>query len=900
MKKAFKIIGFTLLTIIILLVIAPFVFESQLKDLVRKTLNENMDAQVDFEDINLSMFRNFPDATLVIEELSIINNEPFKGDTLALSEEIILEMSVKELFKSSSEPKRVDQVKINNAYLNIKVDSLGRANYDIAIEDTTATAADSTATGFSLDLKHYEINNTRIKYVDESAKIALDVENLNHEGNGDFSLATSELETYSEALVSLNYDGVNYLNQNSVSLDAVLEMDLENLRYTFLENEAMVNQLPLTFDGYVQVNESNTEMDLSFKTPSSDFKNFLAVIPQTYAQNIENVETNGDFIVDGRIFGKADDTYIPKMNVKISSSNASFKYPELPKSVQDINLDMVILNDTGIAEDTYIDINTATFRIDEDQFSANGKVSNLTENMLVSLALKGSINLANLNKAYPLELEQDLNGRLTADVQTSFDMNSIEKEQYQNVKSKGTASISNFSYASPEIPNKISISNANMSFNQGNVSVPELKLSTGKTDLTANGTIQNLIGFLFTDQQLKGDFKARSNVFSVNDFMLAETEEVTTTTEDGEQKTESKTTGKEAVKIPSFLDIQLQFDANTVFYDNLELKNVTGLLIIKDESARLQNVSTNIFNGSIGANGFVSTKNPTPTFEMNLDLNSLDIASSFNGLELMQNLAPLAKAMKGKVQSKVNLKGNLNEDLTPQLTSLVGDALAELLTAELDPQQAALLSKLDSQLGFINFDKIDLSNLKTKLSFNDGQVAIAPFDFDIKGVKFQVSGTHGFDLNMNYDLKLDIPAKYLGNEVGGTLGKLSGEDFSNMMVALPVGITGNFQNPKINLNMQQAVNSLTQKVVEKQKGKLEDKAVDAINDILQGKRDPKKPFSKNDTTAVKQDSIAQSKTTKSDSIQKSQKEQVQNAAKNILGGILKNNKKKTDTTTNNN
>ena len=32
----------------------------------------------------------------------------------------------------------------------------------------------------------------------------------------------------------------------------------------------------------------------------------------------------------------------------------------------------------------------------------------------------------------------------------------------------------------------------------------------------------------------------------------------------------------------------------------------------------------------------------------------------------------------------------------------------------------------------------------------------------------------------------------------------------------------------------------------------------------------------------------------------SQKEQVQNAAKNILGGILKNSKKKTDTTSNNN
>ena len=466
------------------------------------------------------------------------------------------------------------------------------------------------------------------------AKIAMEVQNLNHEGTGDFSLDQSKLDTYSEALVSLDYDGVNYLNQNSITLDAVFQMDLENMKYTFLENEAKVNQLPLTFDGYVQVNEEDTEMDLTFKTPSSDFKNFLAVIPQLYAKNIENVETNGDFIVNGRIFGKTDDTYIPKLDIRISSDNASFKYPDLPKSVEDINLSMELLNDTGIAEDTYLNIENATFRIDQDKFAAKGNVSKLTENMIVDLALKGTINLANLTQAYPLELEQDLNGILTADVQTNFDMNSIEKEQYQNVKSSGTASIKNFSYSSPEIPNEVKIANANMKFNQGNVSVPELKLTTGKTDLNASGTIQNLMGYLFTDQQLKGNFQVKSNVFSVNDFMVAETEEITTEDENGNQKTVTKTTGKEAVKIPSFLDVELKFDANTVFYDNLELKNVTGLLILRDESARLENVSTNIFNGSIGVNGMVSTKNTTPVFEMNLDLNSLDIASSFNRIHI--------------------------------------------------------------------------------------------------------------------------------------------------------------------------------------------------------------------------------------------------------------------------
>ncbi len=894
MKKALKIFGFIILTIIVLLIIAPFVFESQLERLLKKTINDNVNAKVEFTDIDLSMFRSFPDATLVIENFSVINNSPFEGDTLAMGDEIVLEMSVKELFKSSEEPKQIDELILNNGYFNIKIDSTGNANYDIAKEDTATTASESSA--FSLDLKHYEVNNTRIKYHDIPAKTSLDIEKLNHEGTGDFSVDESELDTYSEALVSLDYDGINYLKRHNLRLDAIIQLNLNENKYTFLENEAFVNQLPLTFDGYVQVYEEYTEMDIRFKTPSSDFKNFLAVIPETYAKNIENVDTKGDFIVDGQIFGRADDIYIPKMNIKITSSNASFKYPDLPKGVQDINLDIEVLNDTGIAEETYINIKKATFRIDEDRFSATGNLKNITENMLVDLALNGTINLANIRKAYPLELEQDLKGILTADVKTNFSMRSIENEQYQNVNSSGTASIKDFGYTSPEIPNEVKIAKANLNFNQGSVRVPELVLTTGKTDINASGSLQNLMGFLFTDQKLRGEFKVNSDTFSVNDFMVAETTESTESDENGNEVKVTKTTGEEAVKIPSFLDIRISFNAANVLYDDLNLKNATGVLLIENETASLQNISTDIFNGKIGLDGMVSTKGTTPVFDMNLNLNSLDIASSFNGLELMQSLAPLATALEGKLQSTIKLNGDLNNDLTPNLSSIAGDAFAQILTAEINPEKAALLSRLNSQLDFINLQDLDLSNLKTQLSFNDGKVQINPFDFSIKDINVKVAGGHSFDMTMDYDLTLDIPAKYLGSEVGSTLGKLSGENIQNMTVALPIGISGNFQSPQINLNMKQAVSNLTQKIISQQNKNLQQKGIDAINDILKGKRDPKEPFVIDSTRT---DSTQAKVPAKKDSIAKSQQEQVQNAAKEILGGLIKKKTKPKDTTKNN-
>ncbi|WP_274971677.1 AsmA family protein [Zunongwangia profunda] len=897
MKKVFKIIGITLLVIIVLLIAAPFLFSSQIENFVKKTINNNVNAKVEFADIDLSLFRSFPQATVVLSDVSVINNAPFEGDTLADVKEVTLQMSIKELFKGSEEPKRIDEFKVNDAYINILVDSLGRANYDIAKIDTTATTtgtpADTTG-GFSLDLQHYEINNSRLHYKDVGAKMALKLEELNHQGTGDFSLDQTELDTDTEAIVSFEFDSINYLNKNKVDLDAVIQMDLENMKYTFLENEAHINQLPLTFNGFVQVDGDDTNIDLTFKTPSSDFKNFLAVIPEVYAKNIENVETKGDFVVDGMIKGTANDKYIPKLDIKVTSNNASFKYPDLPKSVQDINLDLRVLNETGIVEDTYLTFKNVKFRIDQDRFAANGSVKNLMGNMLVALNLDGTLNLANLDKAYPLDMDLDLNGILTVDASTSFDMNSIEKEQYQNVKSSGTAGIKNFSYKSPEIPNEIKVSSAKVNLSQGNVTVPELDLTTGQTDLKATGTIQNLMGFLFTDQELKGIFNVKSNTFAVNDFMVAQTEEkpVTTSEENTSEtsKTEKVATGEEAIKIPSFLDVVLTFNANKVLYDNLKLTNAKGKLIIRDETATLENITTDIFNGNIALNGHVSTKTATPTFDMSLDLNAISIAESFNGLELMQGLAPIANALQGKIQTNLNLKGNLNNDLTPILTSLAGDALAQILTADVNPEKMPLLAKLDSQLNFIDLDKVDLNNLKTKLSFKDGAVNIQPFDFKIKDVLVQVSGSHGFNMNMNYKLNLDVPAKYLGNQIGNTLSQLSGSNLQNTKVEIPVGLSGTFQSPQINLNMQQAISSLTQKIVEEQKNNLKEKGTNALNDLIN------KQLGKNNQNQQSTDSTAtKTPQTKTDSTKTTQEKKIEDAAKSILGGLLNKNKKKKDT-----
>ena len=92
--------GIFLLIFIIALAAAPFIFKDKIKALVLKSINENVDAEVSFADVDLSLLRNFPNASVNISDLSIINKAPFKGDTLFYAGDLNVKMSIKELFKS--------------------------------------------------------------------------------------------------------------------------------------------------------------------------------------------------------------------------------------------------------------------------------------------------------------------------------------------------------------------------------------------------------------------------------------------------------------------------------------------------------------------------------------------------------------------------------------------------------------------------------------------------------------------------------------------------------------------------------------------------------------------------------------------------------------------------------
>ena len=326
MKKLFKIIGISLLIVVLLLIATPFLFQNQIKDAVKTFLNNNVNAQVDFDDVNLSLLSSFPKANVTVDNLKITNFKPFEGETFATAKSISFDMSVKELFKKvTEEPIVVNSIGIDEALLTIKTDKFGNRNYDITKDKEKTSTANDSINNFKLDIEDYAISNSAFTYIDEESNTIVNITELNHSGEGIFSADTSELNTSTNANVSLSIDSTKYLNNNSIKLDALIDLDLTENKYTFKENKGFINQLPLEFDGFVKLIDEGQEIDITFKNTGSSFKDFLAVIPQDYSKDLDDVTTSGTFKVDGLIKGLITDTTIPNLDMKIVSDNASFK-----------------------------------------------------------------------------------------------------------------------------------------------------------------------------------------------------------------------------------------------------------------------------------------------------------------------------------------------------------------------------------------------------------------------------------------------------------------------------------------------------------------------------------------------------------------------------------------------
>lgn len=87
-EKGLKIAAITVGVIIILMFLLPFAFQGKIADIVKTEGNKMLNAQFDFKNLNISLFRNFPQASVTLEDFWLKGTGEFANDTLVQAGEV--------------------------------------------------------------------------------------------------------------------------------------------------------------------------------------------------------------------------------------------------------------------------------------------------------------------------------------------------------------------------------------------------------------------------------------------------------------------------------------------------------------------------------------------------------------------------------------------------------------------------------------------------------------------------------------------------------------------------------------------------------------------------------------------------------------------------------------------
>ena len=779
MKKALTIAGVVVVVLIVAMIAIPFLFKDKIKTAVLNAANEKLNATVDIKDFGLNLFSNFPNATLSLNNASVVGVGDFQKDTLLSAKSASVTIDLMSLFGSEY---NISKINLDKASIYTKVLEDGRANWDIMKVDSTVSASTESESAFKLNLKKITVNDCSFVYQNDSTKMKVTLNKWNGDLHGDFSASETTLNTNSTiGEVTFVMDGIPYLNKIQGVADATINANLDKMEFAFKESNLQLNDLKASIDGtfaMVGKDYEDMEFDLKLNAPDTQFKDILSLVPAMYTADFKDVKTSGTAKLEAYIKGLMHGDSYPAFDVKIMVNDAMFQYPSLPKAVNNINVAMAINSKGGSLDNMIVDISKFSFNLGGNPFSGSLNVSTPMSDPNLKAQANGTIDLGMIKDVYPLEKGTALNGKMTANLNVAARMSAIEKEQYENVSAAGSLKLSNMTYKSQDMQDVV-INDAGLEFSPRYVNLSSLNLKIGKNDLSATGRLENFIAYALKDQTLKGQLNIKSNYLNANDFISSETA--------GTEETASSTT--EDIIIPKNIDFVLNAALNQIVYGKMNITNMVGNITVKNGVLTLNNVGANALGGSCKVSGTYDTSSPkTPKVNFDLALSKVSFAETFKSVESVQKFAPIFEKLGGTYSMNFKFNTSLGETIMQTLAGLTGSGALQTNDVKIEGVEA--LTALSSSLKTDALKSFSTKDLNLPFTINNGKLNTKPFNVNLgNGGVMKLEGATGLDQSIDYKGTVTLP-KSLAN---------------HYVSSVPITIGGTFTNPKIGIDTKALV-----------------------------------------------------------------------------------------------
>lgn len=784
-------IGSTIVALFFIILLIPVLFEDQIAELVKKEANMRLKAKLEFSDVDISMFRNFPRISVSIKDVSVVGKDEFQADTLLSAGELSVAVNLLSVFSGDFE---ISKVVVADTRINTIIGKSGAVNWDIVKSEEEMReegySPEETEVPITLELEQINIENLSVTYDDRDANMFLALESLDATCSGDITGDITNLKIVgSSPSLSFSMMGLPIMERVSVKAEMDTEIDMAKSRFTFRDNSIVLNAVQTGLDGWVELLDDGFDMDIRLNTEKVGFKQLLSLIPGIYSEDFAKLNSSGKAMLSAYACGVFDDVRVPAFDLLLSVSDASFKYPDLPSGVEDINIAASISNPGGSMDATVINLDPLTLCMAGQSMSLSANIATPVSDLTFDMAIDGRIDLEKLAEACHMG-DTQLGGIVMADVALGGKASYLLGNQIDKCVAKGNVDVQNILYAADGIP-QVQIPNSTFTFTPSALKLTNTNILVGSSDVQLSASLENYLGYLFAGSTIKGTLNIDSQSINLDELMGSDDSAEQVVEDTPQEAAKSAVTRVESVQVPSNIDFKMNVNLKKVVFGSMPLRNVAGNLIIKDSKIDMSNLSLNMMGGGVVVNGLYSTPSyEDALFKAGINVKSLKFADIAKDLGIN---SPLMSAITGSISSHFDVNAPL-KGTSPDLGML--SASGSLAIKSLGLPEMEMLSLAADLLGDDRLKNPKVEDFAVDFEIKDGVVSTKPIEIMVSGYKVRLEGQAKLDQSINYKGTITAPS--------GTLAAMG---------PIPLTIKGSLTKPELTVDMESIAKSAAQQVL---------------------------------------------------------------------------------------
>ena len=747
MKTLFRILLWSPLVLVLLVVIVTAVFEDRIGKLVLGQVNEQFGTTIEAQRFGLSLWRHFP---AVGGELEGVRVAGAFGEPLLVAETAGFELPYSVLWGG--------EVALNTLYLEdctlrIVFDERGRANYDIF--DTTK--GEQPATAGRIGIRRARFDNVRLRYdhaqLDQHADLLIETGEASGDfGATDFLLASeAELRSYEVRL-----EDTRYLLDKAVRYRTKLAVDTEAGTYRLRDTHVAVEDNAFRVAGEIETAAQHTRFDLEYASEAAELGRVLRLLPPPYSDYLRDVDSDGVFTVSGTVEGRLSATEQPALQANLTLEDGSLGTGLFDAALSDIAFAATYTNGAERnARTSKLTVDNFRGRIGEERIALDLAVQNFDDPYL-NLRANGAADIAPLGEVLDLPGLAGAGGVLVVDdlrVKGRY-ARLFDPARISGVDMSGILTADDLRITYHDKP--LGIRSGRVTLANNRVTLDALRLYGQESDLTLRGTVDNLLPVLLADSlnskkaTLRLDLTADARRLDLDNlFHLADLSGSDTTFVSKGAQTAANTARR--TELTKLLRGKIEANAAAFAYEQLTGEDFRGEVRFERDRFLLRG-ETVAMGGTYALDGTLDLR-AAPHLHAQVKGLDVDAHTLFEQAENFGQTFLEARHLDGRLRGHAVIDAYWDTEGAFRYDDLEVAAVLRILDGNL--KDFALLENFEDYIDGGTLRDVHFTDLNGFLRIRRGEVFLCKTFIQTNAANLHVSGRHGFDQRFQYFMRVN-------------------------------------------------------------------------------------------------------------------------------------------------